>query len=381
MAKKKAGIIDSFVFRRAKQAVDDLTKSDLESQQKSMIISGLYQDQRNTISPSEQDQNKTRTTTGQYHITKEPDTDHVQNRSIPVTQQVKGALKEQDHINTKAKPKISLSARQSQIYLWFKNKGKTGIFNKGLIQQQLGIPYISIRKAVQKLQICGILELNYDTCQKVYEYKLNEKIEVKLISKGAGSYQEQNRSFSSSSKIITTTKNIDLQNFLASDPRSLYWKDKGLTAKQIENWVKETQMSVEDIIQSLEHCWFEMVHLRKEEKKDIRDVLSWFYKTVRRAGFYPPPKGFKPYEEVRAEEMARARKKRETAIEKLQEEARKEYELKKETEFWEMMADQESDKYKKCFQKLNNFSKQLKGGPTFEKAMRKAFDELFLGEG
>ena len=62
-------------------------------------------------------------------------------------------------------------------------------------------------------------------------------------------------------------------------------------------------------------------------------------------------------------------------------EARKEYELKKETEFWEIMADHESEKYKRCFEKLNKFEKQLKGGPTFEKAMRKAFDELFLGEG
>ena len=380
MGKKNAGIIDSFVFRRAKQAVDDLTKPDLESQQKSRIISGLYQDQPNIVSPSEQEQSDIKTKSQQDHITKEPDTDHVQNMYIPVTQQVEGALKEQDHINTKGKPKISLSARQSQIYLWFKNKGKTGIFNKGLIQQQLRIPYISIRKAVQKLQNCGILELNYDTCQKLYEYKLNEKIEVKLITKGAGSYQDQNRTFSSSSK-ITTTKNIDLQNFLTSDPRSLYWTDKGLSEKQLQNWIEETKMSVEEIIESLEHCWFEMVHLGKEEKKDIRDVLSWFYKTVRKVGFYPPPKGFKHYEELRAEEMAKARKKRETAIEKLQEEARKDYELKRQSEFWEIMADHESEKYKRCFEKLNKFEKQLKGGPTFEKAMRKAFDELFLGEG
>ena len=210
--------------------------------------------------------------------------------------------------------------------------------------------------------------------------QLTNQVTTQLTGQSAGKVYGQLQYSSSSGDRYTTTYRR-LANFFTSDPRSLYWKDKGLTAKQIENWVKETQMSVEDIIQSLEHCWFEMVHLRKEEEKDIRDVLSWFYKTVRKAGFYPPPKGFKPYEEVRAEEMAKARKKRETAIEKLQEEARKEYELKKETEFWEIMADHESEKYKRCFEKLNKFEKQLKGGPTFEKAMRKAFDELFLGEG
>jgi len=46
-----------------------------------------------------------------------------------------------------------------------------------------------------------------------------------------------------------------------------------------------------------------------------------------------------------------------------------------------MMADPESERYKRCYQKLNNFEKQLKGGPTFEKAMRTAFEEVFWERG
>ena len=136
-------------------------------------------------------------------------------------------------------------------------------------------------------------------------------------------------------------------------------------------------MGVEDMVQSLEHCWFDMVHLKKEEKKDIRDVLFWFYKTIRKVGFYPPPSGFKPFEEIRAEEMARARKRREEAIKKLKEEARKEYETEKEARFWEMMNNPDSELYKKCLSKLNKFEKKLKRGPAFESAMRKVFDEIF----
>ena len=139
-------------------------------------------------------------------------------------------------------------------------------------------------------------------------------------------------------------------------------------------------MTKEEIAQSLEHAWYHMVHLGVEENKKINDPLSYFYKTILKSGFYPPPSGFKPFEEMRAEEMARARKRREEAIKKLKEEARKEYETEKEARFWEMMNNPDSELYKKCLSKLNKFEKKLKRGPAFESAMRKVFDEIFDAE-
>ena len=189
-------------------------------------------------------------------------------------------------------------------------------------------------------------------------------------------------SSSSLNKKTTTTKETDPHlEELFKRPFMTYWKDKGLTPKQVAGWMEECGMSGEEMMQSLEHCWYEMVHLKKEENKEIRDVCSYFYTVIRKNGFYPRPEGFKTVEQLRAEQMEQARKEREKAIEKLKEEIRKDWKLKREEAFYRMLSNPESKEYRACFEMLNPFEKKLeRGSPSFERAMRKAFEKLFPEE-
>jgi len=316
MAKKKASIVDAFIFRQAKQAVDTVTK-DPNAEDKAI--------------------------------------------NHPVSHPI-------DHpINHTANHPVSHTANHTVNQPTERSIGHD--HEMSMIISPYEQDYITKRPDHEQVMSRSL------SAHEQHKRAINEHDHNMIISR---SYHDHITTTSSSLYNNTTTKSIS--DFFNSDPRSLYWKDKGLTEKQLQAWLDETKMTLEDMITSLEHCWFEMVHLGKEEKKGIRDVLSWFYKTIRKVGFYPPPKGFRSYDEIRAEEMAKARKAREQAIEKLKEEARKDYELKKEQEFWEMMADPESRKYKTCFEKLNKFEKGLKEGPAFEKAMRRVFEVGLWGE-
>ena len=75
---------------------------------------------------------------------------------------------------------ISLSKSQTMVFMWLKNRGQKGYFNKYEIEQTLSMPYITIRKAIKKLESIGSLRLKYDSCQKKYEYAIEYENQLKL---------------------------------------------------------------------------------------------------------------------------------------------------------------------------------------------------------
>ena len=236
-----------------------------------------------------------------------------------------------------------------------------------------------MRKTINKFINLDLIRVSYDKSLKQFDYEINTNIETKRSNIISGSYQDQNNitspltNSSSSSTNNTTTKDTEI--ILTTHPELGYWRQKNLTVKQMNHWLKTTG-SQENLIQSLCHCRFEMVDLGLEESKPIENVFNWFFRMIERTGSYPEPTGYKSFQEKQIEKEQRIIKEKEKRIHDLKELSRKKYEQEREEKFWEMMNDQGGDLYRQCHGNLNKFEKNLKGGPVFEKSMRKAFDEI-----
>jgi predicted transcriptional regulator len=183
--------------------------------------------------------------------------------------------------------------------------------------------------------------------------------------------------YSSSSFIKKPTTWLDDE--LAQNPELGYWRQKGLTSKQIQNWIDTTGCDPELIIQYLCYCRYEMVDLGLEETKPVNNVFNWFFKIIEKNCSYPKPKGYKTFQERQIEEKTRLLEKRKADAAKIKKVAQELAEAEIEVDFWEVMADPDSDLYKKCFDNLSNFEKKRgrKSGKAFEDAMLRAYKKLY----
>ncbi len=179
---------------------------------------------------------------------------------------------------------------------------------------------------------------------------------------------------SSSSLLSNKTTTDEVENILTTHPELGYWRQKGLTQKQMEEWTKITG-NIENLIQSLCHCRYEMVDLNLEESKPIDNVFNWFFKIIEKAGSYSKPKGYKSFEEKQLEQERKNLEEKRKRVEELKALSRAKWEQELEETFWEMLNDPETDLYKECYGKLNKFAKKSKGKP-FESSMRSAFDKI-----
>jgi hypothetical protein len=179
---------------------------------------------------------------------------------------------------------------------------------------------------------------------------------------------------SSSSSFPEKTTTSEIENTLSSHPELGYWRHKGLTEKQMSEWIKITG-NLENLIQSLCYCRFDMVDLDQEQSKPIKNIFNWFFKIIEKAGAYPKPKGYKSFEDKQIEQERAALKEKEKRIEELRSLSRKKWELEREESFWEMMSDPAGNLYKECHGTLNNFAKKSKGR-VLESSMRAEFDKI-----
>ena len=179
--------------------------------------------------------------------------------------------------------------------------------------------------------------------------------------------------FSSSRKEekLTTTENLEIDDLLR-DPELGYWRGKGVNARQITLWSEEFQMPIDQVIQSLKYCRFEMVVLNLEEEKQIAKPENWFYKIVQKSGVYPKPTNYKSLAEIRAEQMEQAA--REAAGARERQRA-----AEQELSFQRILSDPDSAEYQKLFEQISDFARDM-GGKAMETALREAFDQQPKGD-
>jgi hypothetical protein len=176
--------------------------------------------------------------------------------------------------------------------------------------------------------------------------------------------------FSSSRKEekLTTAETPDTTDLL-KDPELAYWKEKGINTRQLNAWSDEFQMPIDQVIQSLKYCRYEMVVLNLEGEKQISNPMNWFYKIMQRSGLYPKPAGYKSLAEIRAEQM-------EQAARDLAEARQRQVVAEQELAFQKIMENPTGEEYQALLRQVSEFAKEM-GGKALETAMR----EIFTGGG
>ncbi len=87
-----------------------------------------------------------------------------------------------------------------------------------------------------------------------------------------------------------------VEMILTYRPELKYWREKGLTVSQIEQWMKLTGINLDNMIQSLCHCAYEMANI--ENSEPVKDIFEWFFKVIEKSGYYPAPQGYQNYLDV-----------------------------------------------------------------------------------
>jgi hypothetical protein len=298
-------------------------------------------------------------------------------------------------------PFFWITEKQSMVLL-FLIQEKSRITRLHDISKATGVPYGTIRKSIDTLvrekciskpsryrkgQFQGFsYTVNEEVCKQFKEWNRNEHSDGQCDGHSDEHYDKRadciavkgtdNYSSSSSSSTKTTTLRID--EIVNNHPEFGYWRQKGLTVKQIEFWIKTIGCSPESIIKSLSHCRYEMVDKGLEESKPIKNVFNWFYRIVEKTGYYPAPKDYKSFEQKQIEREREFIEEQEKKIQELKKIHQKKWEQEQELEFWKMINEPEGELYKQCYEQLSSFEKELKTSKVFETVMRNAFDKVML---
>lgn len=293
-----------------------------------------------------------------------------------------------------------LNENQGRILLFLYENGG-GLTNMEIVVSETGIAYGTARACIDVLMregyvthktrhnghsfrgfeysmnnhLCSlyVAGINGDTTQQTIRQSLKQ-YSSQTGSRAVG--QSIEPSSSQATTVVSSFKNYlktttpdlnDLNDFL-QDPELGYWREKGLSGRQLQSWSDEFQMSVDQVIQSLKYCRYELVVLNQEEEKQISNPMNWFYKIMQRSGLYPKPAGYKSLAEIRAEQMEQAAKE---AAEARERQAAAETELA----FQKMMSDPEGELYKSLLSQANDFAREM-GGKALESALKELFIEM-----
>jgi hypothetical protein len=291
---------------------------------------------------------------------------------------------------------IYLSRQQLSIYDFLLTQNHEGFISAAQISASTGIPKPTIHKSLRKLRARKALQ--YTKYQKNgrqgFVYSINKNVVIDrsqqqlaqnpyfqgyTVGQTLGNRVGQTVCITkqnSSSLYNKTTTTEEIQNILSNEPELGYWCQKGLTVKQIENWMQHANCSLESMIQYLCYCRFEMVDLGLEDSKPVKKVFDWFFRILERTGAYPKPKGYKSYQQKQLESERQLVEQKEKEAREAEELYRRKVQADQDKKFWDMMNEPEGDLYKQCYDSFSSFQKKHTSGKAFDLAMRAAFDNL-----
>jgi len=166
---------------------------------------------------------------------------------------------------------------------------------------------------------------------------------------------------SSSSMILEEDlKPTTEQAGILTDPELRYWAGEGVTEKQVLGWIREFQMTTEEMSLSLRYGRFDIL-----ERNDVQNPANWFYKIMTKNGFYPRPANYKSLLEIRAEALEQDLAREREAKERL---ASAEVEKK----FQVILQNPESPEYKSLLAQTNEYARSM-GGQALETVLRDEF--------
>jgi hypothetical protein len=285
---------------------------------------------------------------------------------------------------------LPLNENQGRILLFLYEQGQ-GLTNMDTVCEETGIAYGTARTAIDVLMKDGYVtskDRHNGHSFKGFEYTLNNHLcslyatrvrgeqsveqstwqSIQQSSRQSNNQttgQTINRTVAPFSRSSLLTEKLTTTEDPLFEPELRYWKEKGVTARQVEKWAEEFSMDIEMVLQSLKHCRFEMVVLNFEEEKPIANPMNWFYKVMQRSGFYPRPAEYKSMAELRAEQM-------EQAARELSEARNRQAAAEAELSFQQLLADPSSDDYQALLSHVDSFAKDM-GGKALETALREVY--------
>ena len=232
---------------------------------------------------------------------------------------------------------ISLNESQSKVYDWLCRRGLNSCFNQRMISDALDMPFITVRRAVDKFEDRGLIVTSYDRERKMFDYRFNTDIEIKRSP--TDHHESTNRAPLNNSSYNKPTTDERVITILAEkieeDPDLSFWRDRNLSPHQVVEWMNETGIPIELMMASLKHSAFDL----SKNKKDRPE--AYFAATIKKARNYPRPAGFVSIEE----QMLQAQKDELERLRKLREERE---EVDREIAFEKMLADPQGDDYRHC---------------------------------
>lgn len=275
---------------------------------------------------------------------------------------------------------LPLNENQGRVLLFLYEKG-AGLTNMEILVAETGIAYGTARKAIDVLIQEGyVISKNRHNGHafRGFEYSMNNHLCSLYVARIRGEQpteqsiwqtikQSNNQpgnqtpgqtnkqtlpSFSSSSFEEKTTTSKPAEEIL-NDPELRFWAGEGVTEKQVQTWMAEFQMSVEEIVMSLRYGRFDIL-----ERGDVQNSANWFYKILTRTGYYPKPSNYRSLLEIRAEALQQQQER--------DREARAQIEASEfETKFNSFLSNAETPLFKQLLNQVSGFAQeQYQAGET-----------------
>ena len=258
------------------------------------------------------------------------------------------------------------------------------------ISETLGIPFATVRDTLKRLGTLGyitqerradrffqglVYDVNIEKCNSYFS-----RVGRSTVERSPSTVERSDVHISSSSKDFKSTttgasyggtstvpsspSDLSPVAIMLKDPEHGFWREAGIMPRQVETWLSDTGMTIEQMDLSLRHCRYAILN---KEGEEVREPLSWFWKTIQRAGFYPRPEGYKSLEEQRSEEMMKVAREQVEARRRRQ---RAELEM----EFEQIISDPGGEEYQELLKQLPEFARMQKG-LLLEKNLHSTFFE------
>lgn len=289
-----------------------------------------------------------------------------------IQQTIGQTFQQSDEQTIKQSPKhfwLPLNENQGKILLFLYERGQ-GLTNMDIICMHTGVAYGTARTSIDVLMREGYVTSktrHNGHAFRGFDYTLNNHLCSLYVSRIRGE-QSSEQSFQqlikqSSKQTIGQTNNQtvtpfsskvleDFENLtttktgLLEEPELRFWAGEGVTEKQVQNWMVEFELSIEEIQMSLRYARFDIL-----ERGDVQNAANWFYKILTRNGFYPRPTNYRSLIEIKAEALKQQQERDREAKAILED-------SDLETKFQAFLSDPEAPIFKQLFDQVNSFAKE-----------------------
>jgi len=316
----------------------------------------------------------------------------------PVNKSAKQLLKDPVSFNSKnVDPELwyPFTEKQGRILLYLLQAG--GKANRNNISADTGINIATVKHTMRVLAkdgYIGNVKLYVEHSLRGFTYTVNQAMCAEFASRFGRHYQANYQANNSANDTFNTLSGypantvvnppdnlsvpfsssslkLNLTTTENADPEFGYWAATGVTERQLMNWESEFQMTRPELLQCLRYCRYDL--LNNPDRQEVKSPQNWFYKTVKKAGAYPRPEGYKSLQELKIERERQELEEMERQAQELAEIRRKKKIALLDLQFQRILSD-EGDEYQALLAEIKGLAKEV-GGRVLESSLRAKYFE------